>query len=337
MNTVTPEKRGVETRGLAIAGLIGLIFLIAWLSVQIISIAPSAFSSLASIAAGITQYQEAMVEESVPLELAGPADVISSGDTVVLSWKAASEAGTYAISFSCVDNVKISVLNEDGVRDINCGTNYNLGGVTEVSVIPTIGATEYVEIPYSITYSKLNETTANRTGAATLTAVNREVVITPDEETEAEKTFEDTTPVTAPSDETPVTTEPTYEYEYAIPVSNPNGNVDLAIKFVGVGGIVNNRYASGILEQNSSGAVQFEVKNLGTKTSKDWKFSITLPDGSTYTSDTQTPLKPNERATLTIGIQTGDSATHTFVGRISTDEDSSTVNNRFSNTVTIQR
>lgn len=335
MNTVKPKEQRTAARGLVIAGLVGLIFLIAWLSIQIINIAPSAFSSLASIADGISQYQETMVDEGDPLELAVVAGVIDSGDTTVLSWKVSPEAGTYSLSHSCVEGVKLSVLNEDGVRDIECGTNYNLGDVSEVTIIPTVETTEYVEVPYTITYSRLNETTAYRTGSATITTVNRDEESVPEEVVEETPT-EEVDAVTTPAEET-VGEELVYEFEYKIPVSDPNGNIDLATKFVSVGDIVDNRYVVGELQQNSTGAIQFEVKNIGTKTSEDWKFSITLPDGSTYNSDNQEPLKPNERATLIIGIQTIDDASHTFVGKLTTDEDSSSVNNTFSRNVKIQK
>lgn len=334
MNTVKPEKSGAAMRSLAVAGLVGIIFFIAWLSIQIINIAPSAFTSLASLADGISQYQDTMVEEGTPLEITGVGDVVESGETALISWKAATEAGTYSLSHSCVENVRLSVLNEDGVRDIECDTNYNLGSVSEVTLIPNSEVNEYSNVAYTISYSRLNETEPFRTGSAMITVVNtdtEEIV----EETVA-TTTEEIVVETTPTGETPAE-EVSYEFEYKIPVSNPNGFTDLAIKFVSVGGIVDSKYVSGEMEQNSTGAVQFEVKNIGTKTSEDWAFSITLPDGSTYNSDTQNSLKPNERATLTIGIQTGNDSSHTFVGKVSTVEDRSSGNNTFSRVISIQK
>ncbi len=46
--------------------------------------------------------------------------------------------------------------------------------------------------------------------------------------------------------------------------------------------------------------MQFAVKNAGTKTSGAWTYKISLPDGTDITSKAQTPLLPNEQATLTV-------------------------------------
>ena len=90
------------------------------------------------------------------------------------------------------------------------------------------------------------------------------------------------------------------EYVYQIPTSNPNGIVDLETSYVGVGD------SSGLtdsLEKNDSGVLFFEVKNIGTKTSDDWRFTVSLPDNQTYTSERQLALKPNERATLALTMK----------------------------------
>ena len=86
--------------------------------------------------------------------------------------------------------------------------------------------------------------------------------------------------------------------------------------------------------QDEKGAIQFEVKNYGSKTSDTWEFEVSLPNGGTYSSDEQEPLKPNERAVLTIGFPTTDDSQHTFVVTIDESTDRNSLNDRFTQTVT---
>ncbi len=94
---------------------------------------------------------------------------------------------------------------------------------------------------------------------------------------------------------------------------------------------------TGKIKTEEAGAIQFEVKNYGTKTSEKWTFDVKLPDGSTYTSKKQAPLKPNERAVLTIGFLSDDDTSHTFVVTLDEDTDRNARNDRFSKVVSFYR
>ena len=348
MNTVNSDKNEAKSRGLAVAGLMAIIIFIAWLSIQIINVVPNAFSSLASLAEGITQYEESLNEDT-PTELIINRDIapLDSGADTRISWEPGTESGAYSFSYTCVQGVSVTVANEDGVREISCDTTYNVGDVTGLNLSVTSAASRYVDVPYTVSHIDSESGKLLSAGSAKVTVVNREIddinedtditevagVSTDDEaseETPVEETPEPTTPVVTPQPETQ------FEFEYQIPVSNPNGFVNLEASYIGVGGIVNNRYVAGELEKESTGAIQFAVKNIGTKTSDSWTFSIELPGGGTYESDTQLPLKPNERAVLTIGIQTDNDSSHTFVVEVETDEDIANANNSFSRRVSIQ-
>ena len=52
MSKASPEKKQSVLKTLAIIGFIGIIIFIAWASVQLVNVLPSAFSSLASLAEG---------------------------------------------------------------------------------------------------------------------------------------------------------------------------------------------------------------------------------------------------------------------------------------------
>ena len=94
--------------------------------------------------------------------------------------------------------------------------------------------------------------------------------------------------------------------------------------------------AKATLEENERGAVRFEVKNIGTKTSEDWTFSITLPSGFTYSSEEEAPLKPNERAVFTLGFNVSDAPeVATIKASVTEETDTNKENNSFTWSVKI--
>lgn len=155
-----------------------------------------------------------------------------------------------------------------------------------------------------------------------------------------------TTPVVSnprPATSTPVATTPKpttpapVSYHtvttYQVPVSDPNGKTDLQVTFVGVGNI----NSSGRFNQTNSinegdkGAMQFTVKNIGTKTSSAWTFEALLPNGSTFASTAQVALKPSESSTLTLVFGTEDLDSSERIGAtVSGGGDVNPSNNSFS-------
>ena len=123
------------------------------------------------------------------------------------------------------------------------------------------------------------------------------------------------------------------DFTQIIPVSDPNGRTDLSTRFLQSGTIVGNLFFSGDIVKNERGAVQFEVMNLGSKTSDEWTYSVTLPGGSVYTSPNQAPLKPNEQAILTIGFPTDSNSAHLVDVRVNEDNDQNILNDRFTKTI----
>jgi len=116
---------------------------------------------------------------------------------------------------------------------------------------------------------------------------------------------------------------------YKKPVSDPNGLVDLNMTFVGVGSLNSSqRFVLGKLPEKGQGAIQFTVKNIGTKTSSDWTFKLDLPNGSTMTSSVQKPLQPNESSTLTVVFEM-DNDWHNTSGVVVGGGDINTGNNGF--------
>jgi len=90
--------------------------------------------------------------------------------------------------------------------------------------------------------------------------------------------------------------------------SNPNGYVDLSVITLGSGAL---RHGTFVLtpryDTNTRNAIQFTIKNIGTKTSGTWGFETVLPSGNVYESEPQFPLKPQEQVTFTLGFDLEDS------------------------------
>jgi hypothetical protein len=207
----------------------------------------------------------------------------------------------------------------------------------------------FIDVPYSVSFTNLDgeEVTARNQ----VTIVNASIPTNPLATTEDLETETNREPEPEPAPEvagettsnvptTPVVAGPpqvVQEVIYALPTSDPNGSVDLAIRLVTTGVMTSQNFIPGsLISKSQTGAFQFEVKNLGTKTSDNWSFAALLPSDIKYTSKTQSPLKPNERAIITLGFdgitKTGVEA---FSAQLTTDEDTDASNNQFASTVRI--
>lgn len=342
-NNIAPEeqKKPKFSKPVAVAGFVAAIAFIAWVSVQIVSFIPNAFSSLASIADGISQYSDSMsVNNDEQIVISSDTKLADAGKPVVVTWGKDSREGTYAFSYKCMDGVSVDIVDADGLRNITCDTRYSLGVTDTVTVIVNSEKERFVDVPYTISFMRPNDTGPIRSGDSALTITNSSVseaivkadttgVVLGENDTKVETPVAKPKPVVTTISKKPVViAEPVTEYVYELPVSNPNGFTDLATKFLNVGDIRNGRFVAGSIEKNGSGAFQFEIKNFGTKTSESWSYTVALPDGDTYTSPKQAALKPNERAVISISFDTQDDNAHTFVVVLKV-EDKTASNNSF--------
>lgn len=344
MNTETFSSKTKRAKAFIIIAFFAIIALIAWLSVQIVAYTPNAFSSLASLAQGISQYKEAVINsESLPIT--SGLSSVESGKSATITWKKDSRPGTYTFSYNCNEGVTVEIVSPEGMRAVSCDMRYSLGDTDSVTLAVNTNKSEPINLSYAISFMRDSDIGPIRIGEQTL-AVTPAAALAEGEKKDGEVLGENdkkddefvkdeivTLETPKPTKPTPVVVtrpEPTLVYE--IPVSNPNGFTDLATRFIGTGSIVNNKFVAGTIEREDVGAIQFEVKNIGTKTSESWTYSVTLPDGDTYTSPKQAALKPNERATITIGFATPDKASHTLSVVVKVD-DKTSANNSFKKTV----
>lgn len=341
-------KKQTILKRFALVGLLGITVLIAWLGVQIVKIAPSAFSSLASVADSVYQTRS---HADFDLLTTTNSDVIKSEETVRVTWNEAPQAGNFFIFYDCIDGVSIDRVKDDGSEALVCNTDYNLGDIKSVQLKIASEKARFTDVPFSISFfaDGAIRPLANVTDMVTVVNANiKPITVTSATETRDNDQKEDdkksdvvieVTPTNSESTVTkpPITNETVIDnsskeivYEYTTPTSNPAGYTDLAITYLGIGKIINNKFVPVIaLKDGDDGAIRFSVKNTGTKTSKDWTYSVSLPDGLSHYSKSQAVLKPNEQAIISVGFPITTNTDTLVSGSIITSDDLDRTNNNF--------
>lgn len=338
MNQVPEEKKDSVTKTLAILGFVAIIILIVWLAVKIVAFIPSAFSSLASIADSI--YNNDVKNELV---ISTKNSVVNSGETFTVSWTDMPGDGTYGFRYECANGVSVDIRRDGGVRSVECNTFVDLENDTTVDLLVNSNGQRFTDVEYQIAYSP---TDAERiTAGSVITVVNTSlptgVTIQPESEVK-EPTSQSglatangssplpSTGVYEPETAPQTPSEPTYveHYIYEIPQSDPNGKVDLAVTQLGVGTLNSNDIFTprSKLDADHDGTIQFEIKNIGTKTASSWSYEVALPEGYDYESGKQADLKPNERVVITLSFTNPNKGTETIEVTVDAKDDSKSSN-----------
>lgn len=347
---VTEEEKSAFTKVLAIVGFFALIILMVWLAVKIVGVLPNAFSSLASIADSVYNY-----DEDETLSVATEKSVVNAGESFIITWEPLAAAGTYNFSYACTEGVSVEVRDETGaIRPLSCDTPFAVNGMSSLDVRVASEKNRFTDIRYTLAFipEDTNRDIITKEGLATI--VNATIPTTTEtageetpevaEETPAEETPAPTvvaaeeTPKPTPAP-TPAPTTPSYVQEvvYSVPVSDPNGSIDLQITYKAVGTMTGSKFTpKSRIETDEKGAIQFEIKNIGTKTATDWSYEAELPSGIEYKSGAQKALKPNERAIITLGFEgIGETGTEKFGVTVDAVGDNVSRNDAFTWAVTI--
>jgi hypothetical protein len=310
MNEVTTEEKDGLTKTFAIVGFLVLIIFTVWLAVRIVSVLPSAFSSLASLADSVYNYKDA---KEIVVET--QSSVVNAGESFLISWTKMRRDGTYTFSYACTEGVSVDVRDALGaIAGLACGTPLSLDNATSLEVLIASEKYRFVDIPYTITYTGKGDSEVSVATTKTITIVNATIpatgavvvetpkpVVTP--EVSTLKPTVTPTPVKKPT-YVPPTTTTVSKVVYALPVSNPNGTIDLQVTILGAGTLSGSTFSKASnIDVDKTGAIQFAVKNIGTKTADVWSYVAHLPGDMTYTSGTQKALKPQEQAIITLGFE----------------------------------
>lgn len=316
---------------LAVIGFLVAVVFAVWLAVQIVRLAPSAFSSLANLLEGVQMGRDAQNE----LVIESNDSVINSKEAFVIAWSDLKRDGAYTLSYECSDDVSLSIRVDGEIVLVNCDESFVLPKDTFSVDASLISDKErFVDVIYRIAFIKGNESEVAFEAEKTVTVVNAsvpsvDVVVKADEEKATEPKNEEPKTVTTSAPKTPPITTYKYAYTYKKPVSNPNGYTDLATKFIGIGIVEGKNFkAYEKLDAGEEGAMQFVVENIGTKTSGPWTFKVALPSGSDFVSKAQKALEPKEKTTLTVIFpDAGKDGTRKI--EVWVTGDSSTTNNHF--------
>ncbi len=328
MNTL--ETKVVKRPLLKLSVIAIFVILLAVLSIQTAKMLPEAFSSLASLAESLqnpARSQDVGTDTITTLHVTSNQTVATSGEPVTLSWDTAKTPGSYTFAYKCTDRIAVDIIENGNTRNLDCDVSYNIGNIDTLTIAIDSEKKQFADLVYTVEFLGTNDTAPRASGSDSL-AVRNDTIDTTSNNTPATTT--DTTVATTHETVTKAEPAPTTktEYVYTIPTSDPNGRTDLGVTFIGSGTIIGDTFFAEQIKQNEKGAIQFSVKNYGTKTSGDWTFSVTLPDGSTYNAPTQKPLKPNERALLTIGFSATNDPTHTFNIKVKEATDQNRINDR---------
>lgn len=318
MNNIS-NKEAVKDRFLkivSVGGFIGLIIILAWLGIKIVAFMPTAVSSLASLADSVYNYR------APEITIVSNRSESLTGETFELSWPVPKQPGTFSISYACTDGVSADAHVNQNIVTLPCGEIYPLGAVSGVALRVFSERIRYADIPVTIHFIRANDDTIIAKNTRLIKVINENIkneYLT--DLSEPENGVEDNVPIEEPSTtvtQTPELPQQTVQYTYGVPVSDPDGVIDLEASYITVGTVTGSVFTPlGSLVANiNQSAIQFAVKNIGTKTSDPWTYLLQLPNGTVYTSPTQEPLKPNERAVITQGFTTPSTGNHKIIGSV---------------------
>ena len=378
MNNVTSEKKQSMMKGLAVAGLLAIIIISALLAVQLVQSLPKAIDSLASIATSVYNYNPL---QNKNIEVTADKTFLKTDEMITLSWPEQNNPGIYTFSYTCQDNISLSLSTSDkNIPILNCDKDYELGTTTAVVLSAQSDAKSMVDVEYKVAFFRPNDSIPKATHNGILTIANPNLasnVVENIEQTQTEtpgvsatSTPKElaTSSVEASKEEAPLIVKepviltkpvvatttspvktpikvpaaklvaPTPVYIYEIPISDPNGTIDLATTYLGAGVKSDNGFftKTSQIKKNTPGAFQFAVHNIGTKTSLPWTFTASLPGNEIFNSSEQSPLKPNERAVITIEFSNITmTGTENVSAIISTKSDKNNTNNGFRDSITV--
>ena len=330
MNEVNPETKSTVAKILTLIGFVAMIVLTVYLVVRVVNMVPDRLANLTE-----PDPTDNETETEAGLTITADKYLIGLDEPVTISWSGPIDDGIYTFTAECDEGVILSRETADNPTPLLCHQVIGLDGETGITLTALESETEVSEVYYVIglldpsngdlvleseSYFTITNPTINTNQAEENPPVLSQEPETPDIEIEPSR----------PSTET-ATEQPVYTTVYGLPVSDPNGLVDLTASHFVAGYLTaeQNFLRSQAIDNDFRGAIRFMVKNIGTKTSDEWHFVATLPSGQEVTSKRE-PLKPNEEATITLGFTPGNHLGNKTVSvRVYSQADFNQNNNHF--------
>jgi hypothetical protein len=356
------EKKAVfesaTMKTFAVLGLIVILGLGLWGSVQVVRIMPNVYSVVSKKASAAAVSISSLFISAEKMDLTANAGSVNSGEVVTLSWQHTGGRptdGTYSLSLSCLSGVTIKTDGTNGTSTpIACNVPTTLKNVSRsdsVKVIALSTANRFTDVPFTVTFTPKDTTKSAISAKTTVTIVNMNVPSgMPTTGTATSTTATSTTSTTTT---TPVTTKPVTPVKgqettdvrqisggTTTPANNPNGQADLAVTFTDFGYLdsATNVFVSSTTPSvHGKVAVKFSIANIGTKETGTWQFSAPLPTTPpyTYVSNAQPSLMPGDRIEYTLAFDEANQSTTTLQITVNADN-RGTVNesNKANNIVT---
>lgn len=259
---------------------------------------------------------EEVVEENKNegIEISIENSMLQSGEQFSITWEHFGGIldGTYTFSYECGGDISFESNAFDGTATkIFCETPFNFFNTTnELVVTPLLENADIEDVRVSVSftpYGELSPSVEKDTLVVVYAGELGEVAIN----SEDSGTLFDADEAPQLSESIGIEGERTEQLfpidTNTTPLSNPNGQVDLAVTVLetGVLDIDTNTFTkTDSIKTTQRGGIRFEVINLGTKTSDEWTFNAVLPTSPSHTffSDTQQTLEPGDRIEFTLGF-----------------------------------
>ena len=301
------KTKDVMAKSVIVIGIVIVLIILGWVGITAVRTLPNGVDAFASAVRSFFTQEKIIVGVNP--------DTIPSDESrdVAVTWRHADKNsdGFYAFRHDCADGVQVST--EDGTT-IFCGSAFRFEHTENALMVNVTASTSVAEtaVPFVITFTPNDAREALVTGAAVLTVVNTDLVVSDMSATSTDTVNDDNTDSTDDSTDASVVTTPGTPQIIVVdttPTSNPNGTPDLAVSLLAIGtvdedtGTFTERSGAINLNDLESGenvAVRFIVENLGDKTIEEWEFEAKLP---TIPSETFKARKKDTGALLP-GTQT---------------------------------
>ena len=294
-------------RTLAIIGIVALLALGTWGTVQILRTGPSVFSGLSAAVSNFTSRFFPAGSTSLHISIASYS--VKNDEAFDLAWTTenAPKGSSYAFVYECSDGLVFLTPNSRGsATRIACGETYEFNATgNALTLTPLSLDNRFLDSAVKVLMVQNDQIIAE--DEVLLTVINEKVSTS----TATTTTTPVKTPPKSPPSGTgvqPTSYTPIYTTVTTPRVSDPNGYVDLAVEIIRVGTLEgrSDRFSSNdrTLERGERGGIMFAVRNLGTKTSQEWSFEAVLPTRPSYTfrKSNQQELAPGDRIEYTLGF-----------------------------------
>lgn len=305
-----PKYKDLTIKVLSVIGGVAIIAGVVWVGARGLVLFPNVGNALATAVASVQSLfipAERIIVSTVDNQI-----VVRKPFTLTWEHRSKKADGSYTLSYECVEGIHLARRATGTDTTLFCNTLTPLtDGENSVTLVPVGTVDGVATISVSIRFTENDGAGVPREGTLSL-LVQEEYLDTATSTTTTTTTATTSSPTqsSTPTASTPV--GQTVSVPVTIPpFSDPNGKPDLAPRVIAFG-LVDTKTGKFTevdeipykLPSGKRGAIQFEIRNDGTKESGKWKFEIALPTSPsyTYTSTNQQSLFPGDRIEYVIGF-----------------------------------